>query len=171
MVMMPRGEFRGSDGEHGLSSAKQTVGWREWVGLPDLGITAIKAKVDTGARSSALHAYDVQIFSRRGVEMVRFVIHPFQRDTSRTVHAEAPLLDRRWVRSSGGHRTWRPVIETTLHIGEDEHAIEVTLVNRDEMGFRMLLGRQAVRDKFVVDPGRSFVVSRPPRRRRKMKGR
>lgn len=145
---------------------KITIGWREWVGLPDLDISSIKVKVDTGARSSSLHAYDVETFMRRGVEMVRFAVHPIQRNTKKTVHAEAALIDRRWVRTSGGHRTWRPVIETTLHLGDDEHTIELTLVNRDEMGFRMLLGRQALRNHFIVDPGGSYLVGKRPRRRK-----
>ena len=150
-------------------AARRVIGWREWVGLPDLGVSAIKAKVDTGARSSALHADDVQTFTRRRVEMVRFVVHPYQRDTETTVYAEAALKDRRWVRSSVGHRTWRPVVQTPLKLGEDWWTIELTLVNRDEMGFRMLLGREALRKRLVVDPARSFVVGKRPRglRRRK----
>lgn len=161
----------GQCGSESLSAQKQVIGWREWVGLPGLDVAAIKAKVDTGARSSALHAFDVHTFLRRGVEMVRFVVHPYQRDVQTTVDAEAPLVDRRWVRSSGGHRTWRAVIHTTLRLGEQERTIDLTLVNRDEMGFRMLLGRQAIREAFVVDPGRSYVVGKRPRwlRRKKKK--
>ncbi|MEX2672531.1 MAG: RimK/LysX family protein [Phycisphaeraceae bacterium] len=154
-----------------MSSEKPIIGWREWLTLPDLNVPAIKAKVDTGARSSAMHAYDMQTFMRRGVEMVRFVIHPYQRDTERTVPAEAKLVDRRWVRSSGGQRTWRPVIHTRIQLGDDLHDIELTLVNRDEMGFRMLLGRQAVRHRFMVDPARSYVLSKHMVKSRKIKRR
>jgi hypothetical protein len=134
------------------------------VGLPDLGIAFVKAKVDTGARSSALHAFDVETFTRRGKEMVRFKVHPRQRDSTRTIGAEAEVRDRRHVRSSGGHRTLRPVIETTLELCGESWPIELTLVSRDAMGFRMLLGRQAIRRRLVVDPGRSFLAGRPPRR-------
>jgi len=134
------------------------IGWREWVSLPALGVERIKAKIDTGARSSSLHAYDVEVFQRRGAEHVRFLLHPIQRSTRETVRAEALLVDRRMVRSSGGHETLRPVIETTLELGGRRWPIEVTLVNRDAMGFRMLLGRQALRGRTVIDPSRSFLA-------------
>lgn len=138
------------------TSNKPVIGWREWVSLPDLGIGAIKAKVDTGARSSALHAYDVRIVKRRGAERVRFKVHPIQRNNKAAVETEADLHERRWVRSSSGERSLRPVILTTVEMLGEQFEIELTLVNRDAMGFRMLLGRQAVRRRFVVDPGRSY---------------
>lgn len=138
-------------------SAKQTIGWREWVALPDLKISLIKAKIDTGARSSALHAHDVEVIRRRGREVVRFKIHPLQRETAHEVQAEAELVDERWVRSSSGHRMRRPVILTTVEINGQQWPIELTLTSRDEMGFRMLLGRQAMRKRFLVDPARSFL--------------
>jgi hypothetical protein len=135
------------------------IGWREQVALPDLGITEVKAKIDTGARSSALHAFDVEVFEREGKPMVRFKVHPYQRDAQRTVIAEAELIDQRQVRNSGGQTQVRPVIQTTVELNGDRWQIELTLTNRDVMGFRMLLGRQAVRKRFLVDAGRSFLQS------------
>lgn len=133
-----------------------TLGWREWVQLPVLGVSSIKAKLDTGARTSAIHAFDLREFVQDGVETVRFEIHPVQRSSAASVQAEAVVVDRRAVRSSGGHAELRPVIMTTLRIGDAEWPIEVTLTRRDAMGFRMLLGRQALRGRAVVDPGRSY---------------
>jgi hypothetical protein len=141
---------------------KVVVGWREWIALPELGILAIKAKIDTGARSSSLHAFDVEVFDRDGAPWVRFVIHPRQRDTETTVHAEAPVLEFRHIRSSSGHITHRPVILAEAELDSRRWPIELTLASRDEMGFRMLLGREAIRRRFLVDPGRSYMVSQPP---------
>ncbi|NEO31199.1 MAG: ATP-dependent zinc protease [Symploca sp. SIO3C6] len=135
------------------------IGWREWLTLPELGITRIKAKIDTGARSSALHAFDVETFERQGKMMVRFKVHPYQRDAQRAMTAEAELIERRHIRSSSGHLQLRPVIKTTVALGSKQWSIELTLTNRDVMGFRMLLGRQAVRQHFLVAPGRSFIYS------------
>lgn len=135
------------------------IGWREWIALPELGVERIKVKVDTGARSSALHAFDVERFEVEGVPWVRFQVHPVQRDAHVTVAAQAPLLDERWVRSSSGRRTFRPVIRTRVRLGESTWPIELTLVRRDLMGFRMLLGRQALRNRFLVHPGRSYLAS------------
>lgn len=137
----------------------QTIGWREWVALPDLGIDAVKAKVDTGARSSALHAWAVRRFARDGREWVRFQVHPVQGDDATIVSCEAPLAGMKWVRSSSGKLTFRPIIETTLVIGDHRYGIDVSLVRRDLMGFRMLLGRQALRRRFLVHSGRSFLQS------------
>ncbi|MBF2034762.1 MAG: ATP-dependent zinc protease [Leptolyngbyaceae cyanobacterium T60_A2020_046] len=138
------------------------IGWREWLVLPDLHIAAVKVKVDTGARSSALHAFDIHRFIENGVEMVRFQVHPLQRNTAMTVAAAAPLLEERVVRSSGGHAQLRPVIQTRVALGDRCWPIELTLTNRDVMGFRMLLGREAVRQRFWVDPGRSYLLSHAP---------
>lgn len=142
-----------------MSKSLSIIGWRERVALPDLGIAQIKAKIDTGARSSALHAFDVETFSRDDKTMVRFKVHPYQRDTHRTVSAETELIDQRQVRNSGGHAQLRPVIQTMVELNGERWLIELTLTNRDVMGFRMLLGRQAVRKRFLVDAGRSFVQS------------
>ncbi len=143
------------------------IGWREWLSLPELGIPEIKVKIDTGARSSALHAFDLERFSRRGHRMVRFTVHPYQRDTVRSVRVEAELHDERPVRDSGGHVEQRPVILTSVRMLERTWEVELTLTNRDEMGFRMLLGRQGLRGQFVIDPNRSFLCGKPQRRLRK----
>ncbi len=136
------------------------VGWREWVCLPELGIKTIKAKVDTGARTSSLHAEDIEIRRRGGKQVVRFVVHPIQRNRSQTIVATAPLIDERAVRSSSGHHQLRPVIETPIRLGGHVWPVEITLTSRDVMGFRMLLGRQAIRRHAVVDPGRSFLMGK-----------
>lgn len=136
-----------------------TIGWREVIALPQLGIPTIKAKIDTGARSSAIHAFHIHKFQLNGQEMVSFEIHPYQKDTHQTISATAELLGYKEVRNSGGHVQNRPVIQTTVALGEQKWKIELTLTNRDLMGFRMLLGRQAIRGHFLVDPGRSFLLS------------
>lgn len=146
-----------------MAVKRQRIGWREWVALPDLGVARIKVKIDTGARSSALHAYGVERFSRRGQDMVRFAIHPLQRSSKREVIAEAVMVDERVVKSSNGVQAVRPVIITLLELLGESWPIEVTLAPRDAMGFRMLLGRQAVRGRFLIDPGRSYLAGRPAR--------
>jgi hypothetical protein len=150
--------------------AKPVIGWREWIGLPDLGVEHVKVKIDTGARSSALHAFDVETFRRGGADMVRFLVHPYQRESKTTVEAEARVLDERWVRSSSGKRDRRPVIETHVLWGGERWPIELTLTRRDTMGFRMLLGREAVRGRFVVDAGRSYYGGRPSKAVRRRAG-
>jgi len=137
------------------------IGWREWVSLPELGIPSIKAKVDTGARSSSLHAYDVKQFERDGSTWVRFHVHPVQRSTKEAATAEAIVFDWRSVRSSSGKATFRPVIVTNLELLGATWQIELTLANRDEMGFRMLLGREAFRSRFLVDAGKSYYGGHP----------
>jgi len=140
--------------------ALPVIGWREWVALPELGIPSVKAKVDTGARTSSLHAYDVEEFKRGRTRMVRFKVHPEQRHSRPVIAAEAPLVDHRHVRPSSGVAQRRPVISTCIELLGRRWPIELTLTNRDEMGFRMLLGRQAIRGSFAVDPGRSFLNGR-----------
>ncbi|HKJ90960.1 MAG TPA: RimK/LysX family protein [Oceanipulchritudo sp.] len=143
------------------------IGWREWVGLPEFGVDWIKAKVDTGARSSALHAFGLSSFKRDGEEWVRFQIHPVQRKSVPIVEAEAKILEWRAVRSSSGGATIRPVILTTLILKGRSWPIELTLASRDEMGFRMLLGREAVRRRYLVDSGSSYYAGKPPRKTKK----
>lgn len=143
---------------------RTALGWREWAGLPELGVDAIKVKLDTGARTSSLHAFDLTRFDREGAPMVRFEVHPRQRTSDDAIEVEAEVVDERWVRNSGGGRELRPVIETDVQIGDETWPIELTLTRRDEMGFRMLLGRQALRKRAVVDPGSSFLAGKKPRR-------
>lgn len=140
--------------------AKKCLGWREWVRLPDWGVNNIKAKLDTGAKTSALHAEDVKIIKFRGKKYVKFLVFPFQRDKTRSKKVKAELLDVRPVRSSGGHVTQRPVIITHLQIDNEVWPIEITLINRDIMGFRMLIGRQALKRRFLIDPGKSFLMKK-----------
>lgn len=135
----------------------QTVGWREWAALPELDIPAIKVKVDTGARTSALHAFEVKTFERDGSEWVRFRLHPLQDNTEHECVCECPVIDRRVVSDSGGHREERVVISTQIEFGGRRWPIEMTLTDRDSMRFRMLLGRTAM-DGLVVDPNASFLL-------------
>jgi len=138
---------------------KAVIGWREWVALPDFGVDRVKAKIDTGARTSAIHAFEIRPFDRDGEKYVHFLLHPVQHHRQPVVECEAKLVDERVVTSSNGKQEHRYVIETALKLGEETWPIEITLTNRDEMGFRMLLGRAAVRRRFVVDPGSSFKLS------------
>lgn len=150
-------------------TSSAVIGWREWVGLPDLGVKMIKAKVDTGARSSSLHAFDLEEFKRGGKKFVRFKIHPVQRKSDKIVKAEARVLEYRSVRSSSGKAYMRPVIVTNITLLGQTWPIELTLANRDEMGFRMLLGREAYRGRLLVDAGKSYYSVKPKRKKKKQK--
>ena len=149
----------GSPSRPSANPSLPLIGWREWVSLPELGLEQIKAKIDTGARTSALHAVDIHVFEQDGRQRVRFRVHPHQRETGQTSLLEADLIERRQIRSSNGHAETRPVILTPVRIDGYEWSIEVTLTNRRSMGFRLLLGRQSMRERFWVDPGRSFLLS------------
>jgi hypothetical protein len=140
------------------------VGWREWVRLADLGVAAIKAKIDTGARTSALHAFSIEPFRRAGELWVRFEVQPMQRNATLRIGCEAPAIDERAVRNSGGQVERRYIIETHLALGDRSWPIELALANRDQMGFLMLLGRTALEGRALIEPGRSFLAGhRPPR--------
>ncbi len=144
-----------------MNNDREVVGWREWLALPELGIEHIKAKVDTGARTSALHAFEVEEFFDDGAKMVRFSMHPLQEREDVVKVCTAQVVDERVVSDSGGHREKRYVIRTLARMGEHEWPIELTLTNRDTMLFRMLLGRTALAGRFMVRPEKSFVFGKP----------
>jgi hypothetical protein len=133
------------------------VGWREWIELPELCKTPIKVKVDTGARTSALHAFRLRVHENGGEPYATFEVHPRQRSRNKSERTRARVIGYKKVRSSDGRVETRPVIKTLARLGAHEWTIEVTLTRRDEMGYRMLLGRSALRKRFIVDPGRSFI--------------
>jgi hypothetical protein len=143
-----------------MTTEKLIIGWREWVELPELGIPGIKAKVDTGARTSALHTFEIEPFNVAGTPWVRFGIHPLQKDTATVVCCQSPVKDIRTVTDSGGHREKRYVIQTAFSLGGRLWQAEVTLANRDTMRFRMLLGRTALQDGFLIDPGGAYLFGK-----------
>ncbi|MFV0244401.1 MAG: 30S ribosomal protein S6--L-glutamate ligase [Qingshengfaniella sp.] len=132
------------------------LGWEEWVALPQLGLPALKAKIDTGARTSALHAFDIEPFGPATKPKVRFAIHPIPGREDVTIPCSAPIIDRREVTSSNGEAEWRYVIGTEIEIAGRRWPIEITLTDRGSMASRMLLGRQALLDDMVISPGERF---------------
>lgn len=136
------------------------IGWREWLALPDLRIPRIKAKVDTGARTSALHAFWIDAYKKSNQPWIRFAIHPVQNNIETVIECDALVKDRRLVADSGGHKQLRYVIETPVCLGAYVYAVELTLTQRDTMKFRMLLGRTAINSRFLVDPAASFLLGR-----------
>lgn len=136
------------------------IGWREWVALPELNINRIKAKIDTGARTSALHAFSLKLFKQDNIQKISFDIHPFQHNVNAIITCIAEIVDRRLVTDSGGHEEERYVIMTPVTIAGQTWPIEITLTERENMLFRMLLGRSALRKRFIVNPARSFVTTR-----------
>lgn len=140
---------------------KVSLGWREWITLPDLGIKRIKAKVDTGARTSCLHTFRTEPYTQDGERRVRFWVHPVQNDLHQVVECDAKVLDERDVTDSGGHQELRLVVETMLVIGGQSWPIEMTLTNRDSMQFRMLLGRTAMAGRAVIHPEESYLAGEP----------
>ena len=144
-----------------------TLGWREWVGLPQLGIEMIKAKVDTGARTSVLHAFEVRTISDGPRLQVEFKLHPNQRDNETIIVCRADVIDERTVTDSGGHKESRWVIETPMTIGPHTWPIEITLTARDDMRFRILIGRTAIKNRAMVNPSRSYLVGKKRRSKAK----
>ena len=137
------------------------IGWKEWLALPDLGIPAIKVKIDTGARTSTLHSFRLDTFKSDNIDMVRFHIHPLRNRTDIEIICEAPILDKRIVRDSGGHTEERIVIKSNILLGKEENSIEITLTSRDDMLFRMLLGRTAIQSGgFNVNPARAYLLGK-----------
>jgi hypothetical protein len=143
------------------SASRAVIGWREWVALPDFGVASMKAKIDTGARTSALHAFALEEFVEADQLWARFEIHPHQRTSRNAISVTAPVVEHRKIRSSNGVVQNRPVIRAALEAVGQTFTIDLTLTNRDEMGFRMLIGRAALRRRFLVDPTRSYYGARP----------
>lgn len=139
---------------HTLHVSKILIGWQEWCALPDLNLPAIKSKIDTGAKTSALHASDIRPFHRHGKLFVRFLVHPLQRTKKFVISCTAEVKDQRTVMNSGGHKELRYVIQTPMILGTTTWNIEITLTNRDPMRFRMLLGRNALTGHTIIDPGK-----------------
>ncbi len=137
------------------------IGWREWLALPDLAVPMIKTKIDSGAKTSVLHTYNQEVFKQNRKERVRFWVHPIQRNTSKIIRCEADVWDHRLVSDSGGHKEHRFFIKTSVCLGTDIFSIELSLTNRDLMRFRMLLGREALKNRYLIDTSRSYLMEKP----------
>jgi hypothetical protein len=137
------------------------LGWREWVALPEFSINLIKAKIDTGARSSALHAETIEPYVKNGEQWLMFTVAPEQKHNNSIIECHAPVKDRRQVSDSGGHKQRRYVIETQVLFGQQLIQVEITLTNRDSMRFRMLLGRTAINKHFFINPNASYLLGKP----------
>ena len=140
------------------------IGWREWVSFPELGIKTIKGKIDTGARTSALHVSNIRVSKKTNI--VKFTIHPVQRKWRPVIEASAKMISQREIKSSNGELSVRPVIKTKIQIGDEIFPIELSLVNRDLMGFRLLLGRSALKNRYTVNPGQSFLLMKKAKTRK-----
>ena len=148
-----------------VKKTKKIIGWKEWFSLDCIALPAIKGKIDTGAKTSALHAFNIETFYIEDVEYVRFDIHPLQKNKNLVRTCMARVIDRRMVSDSGGKKEKRYVIKSVLRIGEVKIIIELTLANRDTMTFRMLLGRDAVKQaKMLVDASKAFVQGKSKRK-------
>ncbi len=143
-----------------LNKQSVAVGWREWCALPSLGVPLIKAKIDTGARTSAIHAFDITPFKRGGKSWVKFYLHPIQGNNSIIVGCVAEVIDQRSIMSSNGQKEHRYVIQTALQFAEQQWNIELTLSNRDPLRFRILLGRAALQGRTIIDPAHSYLVQK-----------
>lgn len=160
IILMPASPEKPRRPKRRKAADLPVIGWREWAALPEFGIDRIKVKVDSGARSSSLHAFGLMRFRRNGSSWVRFQIHPVQRSARESVEVEAEVIEYRKVRSSNGKVSRRPAIVTRIRMMGKTWPIELTLASRDEMGFRMLLGREAVRKRFLIDTGSSYYAGK-----------
>jgi hypothetical protein len=151
-----------------IKSPYVIIGFREWVSLPGLGIDAIKAKIDTGAKTSSLHAFDINLVKKKGRTYVRFKVHPLQNELNIEVDCEALLVEKRIVTDSGGHKEERYVIETTLFMGPMKKKVEFTLTNRESMKYRMLIGRTAL-EHFYIDPCQSYLLGKTIKQKKFLK--
>lgn len=151
-------------------NSRRTAGWREWVGLKDLGVDSIKAKMDTGAKTSAIHAFDVETYRRDGELRVRFSIHPLQKNDTVAVACDEKVADIRTVSNPGRRREKRYIIRTELSVGGESWPIDLSLTDRDEMGFRLLIGRSAMHERLIIDPDHSFRLGKKKRRKSGVKG-
>lgn len=148
------------------SSGLSVIGWREWVSLPDLEVDQIKCKVDTGAKTSALHAYFVEPFAKSDGDYVRFGLHPLQKNLEKEIICTSKVVDQRDITDSGGHKEKRYVISTHIKLGQHLWQAEVTLTDRENMLFRMLLGRDAIKNQFIVNPARSYLIGKKKRKKK-----
>lgn len=144
----------------GAVQSRTLIGWREWVELPDLGVDRVNAKIDTGAQSSAIHAFRIKEIDIDGEAHASFFLHPLQRRKKPEIACCEPVIGRKIIRSSNGEEQERPVIRTCIHMGEAYWEIDLTLANRGAMGFRMLIGRDALQGRFTIDPGASHLLGR-----------
>lgn len=151
-----------------LKTDSKIIGWREWASLPDLGLPAIKGKIDTGAKTSSLHAFDIELVEKGEKTFVHFKVHPLQHDFSVVIDCKALLVDRRVVSDSGGHKEERYVIRTTMVLGGIRKKIELTLSNRQTMKYRMLIGRAALK-QFYIDPTQSYLTGKSLKQKRFLK--
>ena len=137
---------------------RTVIGWCEWAAFPDLGVENINAKIDTGAKTSAIHAYRIKEVEIDGEPHAEFYLHPEQRRKKPEIFCRTPIIDRRLIRSSNGQEEERFVTQTRLRLGDHLWKIDLTLTNRDAMGFRLLIGRDALSRKFMIDPGASYLL-------------
>ncbi|MCI5072719.1 RimK/LysX family protein [bacterium] len=136
------------------------IGWREWIALPELEIEKIKAKVDSGARTSSLHAHKLKLIKKSDGDYAQFFVHPHQDSSKDKVFCEAKIIEYRNIKSSNGLTEKRPIVQTIIKIMDQSWLINLSLTNRDEMGFRMLLGRTSISKRFLIDVSKSFITSK-----------
>jgi hypothetical protein len=148
---------------------KRAAGWREWVSLPSIGVGSIKAKLDTGARTSALHAFNIETYWSNGELWARFFVHPYQENDAKEIACDARIEDIRIVSNPGGRRQRRLVIRTDIRLGDATWPIDLSLTDRDEMGFRLLIGRTAMHGNLIVDPDHSYLLGKRRRKKKKRK--